>query len=96
MHSKSVKVGTGLLAYSDTLGTKEKCHFKQVSLYSLIFSVIKSCILGPKTVTVSEQTYLSGMVKRRNKVCFPMTQWCQEELTTESEGWTAKYQKQKE
>ena len=33
---------TGLPAYSDTLGTREKCHCNQVSLYPMIFSIRRS------------------------------------------------------
>ena len=33
---------TGLPAYSDTLGTREKCHCNQVSIYPMIFSIRRS------------------------------------------------------
>ena len=45
------QLGTGLPAYSDSVGTAQKCHCKRLSLYLMIFSIRRS-FFGPKTVTV--------------------------------------------
>ena len=40
-------------AYSDTLGTREKCHCKQVSLYPHHFWYVKGHLGTVKIVTVT-------------------------------------------
>ena len=45
------QLGTGLPAYSDSVGTAQKCHCKRLSLYLKIFSIGRF-FFWPKNVTV--------------------------------------------
>ena len=55
-------VYSGLPAHSDSDGMAKKCHCKVVSLYSMIFSIMRS-FFGPKNCHSSRSVTLTGVTE---------------------------------
>ena len=57
---QAVKYATGLPAFSDSAWPAKKCHCKRVSLYPMIFSIMRS-FFGPENCHCSQSVTQTGV-----------------------------------